>query len=125
MNKSGQGDIAHITNLLNTIDEVENYVVTDLEGRIHTSSSGDVSESTVNSCIYLWITGSSLGLEFKMGEPMNFVYNLKGRKKLIQRYGNYLFILDLMEKTKFQVFKKNLYQLLNREIQPNGKGGSL
>ncbi|MCP5102740.1 MAG: hypothetical protein GY950_05155 [bacterium] len=107
-------NLANISNLLNSLKEVESYIITDMEGGIHMASSDNYNESTINSCIYLWVVGSQLGDEFNMGEPGNLVYYLKNRKMLIQKYHDYLIILNLIDIAKFPVFKRKLYELFNR-----------
>ncbi len=110
------GNLSNISNMLNTLKEVESYIITDMEGRIHMASTENYSENTINSCIYLWVTGNQLGSEFSMGQPNNLIYYLRKRKILIQKYNDYLIILNLIDITKFSVFKRKLYDLLNRVI---------
>lgn len=109
-------NLSNISNMLNSLKEVESYIITDIEGRIHMASSENYNESTINSSIYLWVTGSRFGSEFNMGEPTNLIYFLKNRKMLIQKYHDYLIILNLIDIVKFPVFKRKLYDLFNRII---------
>ncbi len=106
--------LANIANLLNSLTEVQSYIITDKEGRIHNATTQDVNDNIINSCIYLWVTGSQLGNKFNMGEPLNLIYNMKTKKVLIQKYEDYLVILNLTGDTKFVVFKKKLYELFNK-----------
>jgi len=107
-------NLSNISNLLNSLKEVESYIITDLEGGIHMASTENYNESTINSCIYLWVTGGQLGNQFNMGEPANLIYYLKNKKMLIQKYNDYLIILNLIDIAKFPVFKRKLYELFNR-----------
>ena len=107
-------ELSALADLLNPLKEVESYIITDLEGGIHMASTENYNESTINSCIYLWVTGGQLGEQFNMGEPANLIYYLKNKKMLIQKYNNYLIILNLIDIAKFPVFKRKLYELFNR-----------
>ncbi len=109
-------NLSSISNMLNSLKEVESYIITDMEGRIHMASTDNYSESSINSSIYLWVVGSQLGSEFSMGEPTNLIYYLKTRKRLIQKFNDYLIILNLIDIAKFPVFKRKLYDLFNRII---------
>jgi hypothetical protein len=109
-------NLSSISNTLNSLKEVESYIITDLEGRIHMASTENYSESTINSSIYLWVVGSQLGNEFNLGVPANLIYHRKARKMLIQRFNDYLIILNLIDIAKFPVFKRKLYDLFNRII---------
>lgn len=106
--------LANIASLLNSLAEVQSYIITDKEGRIHNATTQDYNDNTINSCIYLWVTGCQLGGRFNMGEPINLIYNLKTKKVLIQKYDDYLVIINLTGDTKFAVFKKKLYELFNK-----------
>ena len=116
MGNPKNNNLAGISNLLNSLKEVESYVITDMEGRIHMASSENYNENTINSSIYLWVIGSQFGTEFNMGEPANLIYYLKTRKMLIQKYQDYIIILNLIDIVKFPVFKRKLYELFNRMI---------
>lgn len=107
-------NLSNLSNLLNSLKEVESYIITDVDGGIHMASSDNYNENTINSCIYLWVTGSQMGGEFSFGEPTTLVYYLKNKKMLIQKYNDYLIILNLIDIAKFPVFKRKLYDLLNR-----------
>jgi predicted regulator of Ras-like GTPase activity (Roadblock/LC7/MglB family) len=109
-----KNNLSDISNLLNSLKEVKSYIITDMDGGIHMASSEKYNENTINSCIYLWVTGSQLGGEFNMGRPANLVYYMKNKKMLVQRYGDYLIILNLIDIAKFAAFKKKLYELFNR-----------
>lgn len=116
MGNSINDNLTNISGLINALEEVESYIVTDLKGKIHLASTENYNENTVNASIYLWVVGSRLGGEFKMGEPSSLIYYLKTRKILIQKYKDYIIILNLNAAIKFPDFKKKLYELLNREI---------
>ncbi|MCP5050805.1 MAG: hypothetical protein GY940_26815 [bacterium] len=116
MANSKNDNLSTISNLLNSLKEVESYIITDMEGRIHMASTENYSESSINSSIYLYVVGSQLGAELNMGEPNNLIYYLKTRKTLIQKYNDYLIILHLIDIAKFPVFKRKLYDLFNRTI---------
>ncbi|MCU0285094.1 MAG: hypothetical protein MUF15_01725 [Acidobacteria bacterium] len=107
-------NLSNISNLLNSLKEVESYIITDMEGRIHMASSENYSENTINSGIYLWVIGSQFGSEINSGEPTNLIYYLNTKKMLIQKYNDYLIILNLIDIAKFPVFKRKLYELFNR-----------
>ncbi len=109
-------NLSGISNLLNSLKEVESYIITDMEGRIHMASTDNYNENSINSSIYLWVVGTQLGAEFNLGEPGNLVYYLKTKKMLIQKYNDYLIILNLIDIAKFPVFKRKLYDLFNRII---------
>lgn len=116
MNMSNKESLANISGLLTSLEEVDHYIITDMEGKVHTVSSDKYNESTINSCIYLWVTGSRFGSQFNLGEPVNLIYNLKTRKMFIQKYDDYLIIFNLNDAAKFSSFKKKLYDRLSREI---------
>jgi hypothetical protein len=105
-----------IANMLNSLNEVESYIITDMDGRIHMASYENYDENMINSSIYLWVIGSQFGAEINVGEPGNLIYYLKTRKRLIQKYGDYLLILNLIDVTAFPVFKRKLYDLFHRSI---------
>ena len=114
MEKPVNDNISNISNLLHSVEEIESYIITDIEGRIHKASSENYNENTINSCIYIWVVGGQLGNKFNMGEPVNLIYYLKTKKVLIQKYKDYLIILNLTKVTKFSAFKKKLYDLFNK-----------
>jgi hypothetical protein len=116
MEYSKNENLSNISNLLNSLEEVESYIITDMEGRIHMASSDNYNENMINSSIYLWVVGTQFGSEFNMGEPANLIHHLKTRKRLIQKYNEYLIILNLIDITKFPVFKSKLYELINKEM---------
>jgi predicted regulator of Ras-like GTPase activity (Roadblock/LC7/MglB family) len=114
MGNPGKDKLSELCDLLKSMEEVESYIITDKEGIIHDATADEYNDNTINSCIYLWVTGTQLGSKFNMGEPVNLIYNLKKKKVLIQKYDNYLIIIYLTDKTKYSVFKKKLYELFNR-----------
>ncbi len=113
---SKSGNLSIITNLLNSLKELESYIIADAKGEILTASSKNYNDDVLNASIYLWVIGSRLGNEFKMGEPANLIYYLKTRKRLIYKYNDYIIILDLTEIAKFSAFKKKLNELFNRLV---------
>jgi len=116
MGDSRNDSLASLSNMLNSLKEIESYIITDMEGRIHMASTENYDENTINSSIYLWVTGTRFGSEINMGEPANLIYYLKTRKMLVQKYNDYLIILNLIDIAKFPVFKRKLYDLFNRII---------
>lgn len=108
--------ISLITNLLNSLKEVESYIIADTEGEVLSSSSENYKEEILNSSLYLWVIGTHLGAEFKMGAPTGLVYYRKARKRLLHEFQDYVMILDLMEITKFSAFKKKLPALLSKLV---------
>ncbi len=113
MEKLKNDKLANIFSLLGSLEEVESYIITDMEGRIHAASSDNYNDNTINSCIYLWVIGSQFGSKFKMGEPVNLINCLKTRKRLIQKYKDFLIVLNLIDIAKFSAFKRKLYELFN------------
>lgn len=109
-------NLSSISNLLNSLKEIDSYIITDLEGRIHMASTENYNENTINASIYLWVVGTQLGGEFNLGDPNNFVYYQKTKKMLVQKYQDYLIILSLIDIAKFPVFKRKLYDMFNRII---------
>ncbi len=116
MTEQRNDSLANISNLLNSLKEVESYIITDIEGKIHMASCENYSENTINSSIYLWVTGSQFGNTLNIGEPTNLIYYLKNKKMLIQKYHGYLIILNLIDIAQFPVFKRKLYEMFNRII---------
>jgi len=116
MAESRNDNLSMLSNLLNSLKEIESYIITDMEGRIHMTSSENYHENTINSSIYLWIIGSQFGSQFNLGEPGNFIYYQKTRKMLIQKYNDYLLILNLVDIVKFPDFRRKLYERFNRMI---------
>lgn len=114
MANAGNSNVPGISGMLDALEEVESYIITDKEGRIHAASSQNYNENTINSCIYLWVIGVELGSKFSMGAPINLIYYLKSKKVLIQKYQDYLIILNLTGAVKFSGFKKKLYDLFNK-----------
>jgi hypothetical protein len=109
-------NLSNLANMLNSLKEVESYIITDMEGKIHMASTENYNENTINSTIYLWVIGSQFGSEIDAGEPTNLIYYLNTRKMLIQKYNDYIIILNLIDIAKFPVFKRKLYELFNRTI---------
>jgi hypothetical protein len=106
--------LSNIADMLNSLSEVQSYIITDMDGRIHMATTENTNENMINSSIYLWVIGTQFGNEINMGEPGNLIYYLKTRKRLIQKYGDYLLILNLVDGATFQVFKRKLYELFHR-----------
>jgi len=103
--------LAAITNQLNSYKEVERYFIADEHGELLTASSKDYNENVLNLGVYLWVIGDKTGVELKLGQPSNLVCCCKGKKRLIRKYKDLIFILELKEMTKFSVFKEKLNEL--------------
>jgi hypothetical protein len=67
----------------------------------------------MNSCIYLWVIGEKMGQELDIGNPRDLTCYHKGKKRFIQKYLDYLIILDLIEMSKLAIFKEKLNELLD------------
>jgi CheY-like chemotaxis protein len=103
-----------ITGLLQTLKEVESYMVADAEGEMLTASTGNYNEAVLNSSFYLWVIGDKIGNDLKLGKPVNFICHFKSGKRLIKKYKDYLIILELTKMTKTLVFKEKLTEHFNR-----------
>lgn len=109
-----------IADLLNSLKEVENYTVADGYGDIVLSSQGDYNVDIMNSCIYLWVIGEKMGNEFNAGTPRALTCYHKGRKRFIQKFLDYIVIIELMEISKISIFKEKLNELFDKVILKKG-----
>lgn len=109
-------NLAVITDLLNSLKEVENYIVTDSEGEILKASSENYNELILNSSIYLWVIGNKISDALHLGKTGSMVYYRSAKKRFIQKFGDFIFILDLTAITKFAIFKKKLTELFDKLV---------
>ncbi|MFC2155788.1 hypothetical protein ACFLRB_04785, partial [Acidobacteriota bacterium] len=100
--------------LLNSLKELDSYIIADSEGEILEASSKDVNELALNSSIYLWVIGNKISDAFKLGKPDNIIYYRSAKKRFIHKFKEYILIFDLTEIAKFSAFKKKLYELLDK-----------
>jgi DNA-binding response OmpR family regulator len=108
--------LSTITALLNSLKELDSYIITNREGEILKASSKDVNDVALNSSIYLWVIGNKMSDALKLGKPGNIIYYRSAKKRFISKFKDYILIFDLTEITKFSVFKKKLYELLEKLI---------
>ena len=108
--------LSTITALLNSLKELDSYIIADGEGEILEASSKDVNDLTLNSSIYLWVIGNKISDALKLGKPGNIIYYRKAKKRFIHKFKEYILIFDLTEIAKFSAFKKKLYELLDKLI---------
>lgn len=109
-------NLSIVTDLLNSLKEVENYFIADPEGEILKASSEEYNEIVLNSSIYLWVIGNKIGDALKLGRPGNLIYYRQAKKRFIHKYRDYILIFDLTEMTKFSAFKQKLNELLDKLI---------
>lgn len=112
--------LPQIAELLNSLKEVENYVISDVEGDILTASPGNENVDVMNSCIYLWVIGEKMGQELNVGNPRDLTCYHKGKKRFLQKYLDYIIILELMEMSKLAIFKEKLNGLLSNMTLKEG-----
>lgn len=96
---------------LDSLKEVGNYIIADLEGEVLMASSDDFDEETLNAGIYLWAIGEQMKQPLSAGEPTHLICYSHTKKRLIHKYRNYVIILELMAITKVAAFKKKLTEL--------------
>jgi hypothetical protein len=104
-------EVAVITNLLNSLKEVERFIIADEQGDVLMASPRDYNENVLNLGIYLWVIGDKTGGDLNLGEPANLVCCCKGKKRFIRKYSDLIVLLELKEMTKFSVFKEKLNAL--------------
>lgn len=114
--KGKEDNISIMTDLLNSLKEVESYIIADSEGEILSASSENYNEVVLNSSIYLWVIGNKISEALKLGRPGNLIYYRNAKKRFIQKFKNYIFIFDLTGITKFAIFKKKLTELLDKLV---------
>ena len=108
--------LSTMTALLNSLKELDSYIIADREGEILKASPKNVNEVALNSSIYLWVIGNKISEALKLGKPGNIIYYRSAKKRFIHKFKEYILIFDLTEITKFAVFKKKLYELLDKLI---------
>jgi hypothetical protein len=91
-----------------------------MEGDILTASPGNENADVMNSCIYLWVIGEKMGQELNVGNPRDLTCYHKGKKRFMQRFLDYIIILELMEMSKLAIFKEKLNDLLGKMILKEG-----
>lgn len=101
----------NITNLLSSLHEVQNYIVTDMDGIIHMASWENYTDAEINSCIFLLTIGEKMGDNLNIGAPINVTYYLKSKKTYIFKFEEFVIIIILKEVTKVATLKKKLEQL--------------
>jgi DNA-binding response OmpR family regulator len=107
-------DLEIITSLLNSLKEVEGFVIADEQGDALAASPKDYREEILNLGLYLWVIGHKTGKDLHLGEARSLVCSCKGKKRLIRAYRNLIIILQLKEMTKFSTFKEKLNTLLTQ-----------
>jgi DNA-binding response OmpR family regulator len=117
---SKNDNLPRIVELLNSLKEVDNYVIADLEGEVLTASPGKENSDVMNSCIYLWVIGEKMGQELDIGYPRDLTCYHKGKKRFMQKYLDYIIILELMEISKLAIFKEKLNELLGKLAENEG-----
>jgi DNA-binding response OmpR family regulator len=111
---SKENNLSLITDRLNTLKEVESYIIADAEGEMLIASTGNSKEDVLKSSFYLWVIGDKIGDDLKLGKPANFICQFKSGKRLINKYKDYIIILELTKMTKTLVFKEKLNKLFNQ-----------
>jgi DNA-binding response OmpR family regulator len=101
-------ELAVITNRLNSLKEVERFIIADEQGEVLISSPKDYNENVLNLGMYLWVIGDKNGVDLKLGVPANLVCYCKDKRRLIRKYSDLIVILELKEMTKFYAFKEKL-----------------
>lgn len=120
MKRVNHEHLPKIADLLNSLNEIENYAVADAQGDIVLASQGDYNPDIMNSCIYLWIIGEKMGIEFNGGASKGLTCYHKGKKRFIQKFLDYIIIIELMEISKISIFKEKLNELFDKVILNNG-----
>lgn len=106
--------LPQIADLLDSLKEIDYYFITDAQGDILKASQENYNADIMNSCIYLWAIGEKIGDEFNAGVPRDLTCYHKGKKRFIQKYLDYIIILELMEISKLSIFKEKLNELLDK-----------
>jgi DNA-binding response OmpR family regulator len=110
--KNGEPDspnfLSVVRGRLDSLKEVENYIIADAEGEVLTASSKDYDEAVLNAGIYLWAIGETIRHELHSGQPIDLECHCNARKRLIFKHNDFIFILDLMAITRISAFKKKL-----------------
>jgi DNA-binding response OmpR family regulator len=111
--KKKNEDLPALVGLLDSLKEVQSYILTAEQGEVLAGSPGEYNEGILNSSLYLWVTGGGIGSELNLGEPANLVCYLKNSKRVIRKYNDYIIVLELSGITKWSVFKEKLDELLD------------
>ncbi|MCP5102738.1 MAG: hypothetical protein GY950_05145 [bacterium] len=111
-----------VVDLVGSLKEVESYIVADAQGDVLAVSSADYNRDISNSSFYLWVIGNSMGKEFNLGGSANLTCYFKTRKRFIQRYMDYIIMLELSDMTKLSVFKNKLKELFEKLALNMGAG---
>jgi hypothetical protein len=104
-------ELLNVTNLMNSLQDVESYIITDFQGKIYKSSQKNFDETLINTCLYLLTIGSNLGNSFNIGVPTFVFNNLKSRKTTIFKYEEFVIILNLKEVSKYFALKQRIVKL--------------
>jgi DNA-binding response OmpR family regulator len=103
-----------ITDLLNSLREVESFIIVNEEGDVLTASPVEYNEDVLNSSIYLNIIGDKLGTDLNLGIPASLICYLKSRKRLIRKLADFIVIMELTKMTKYSVFREKFNELLDK-----------
>lgn len=103
-----------IADLLNSLREVESYIVSNDKGEALAASPENYNEDILNSSIYLSVIGDKFGNDLNLGEPGDLICYLKNKKRLIQKYSEFILIMELTKMTKYSVFREKLNTLLSK-----------
>lgn len=112
---SGSPQLTQVTQLLDSLKEVQIYLVADLHGELLATSPDmeNPKEEMLHASVYFWTIGGTLGSEFKFGDPNSLVCYFKSGKRLIRRFNEFIIILDLTGIAKYSAFKDKLNELFN------------
>jgi CheY-like chemotaxis protein len=105
-------NLANIANSLNTLKELESYVITDVYGRTY-SSSDKINERLVSTIINVFVIGGKVGEIMKIGNPLVISYFKKSGRIMVVKHNDYLIILVVKATTKLPAFKKKLNQIVS------------
>lgn len=118
------GDLPDITNLLNSVKELDDFIITDIEGTVHITSSDKINEGIVNKIIYVFVIGKKVGEIMKAGQPLSITHILKSKKLIILIYPDYIYILFVKATIKLGTFKEKLSAIFptKKKALDNNKG---
>lgn len=103
-----------ITDLLNSLREVENFIIVNEDGDVLSASPAEYNEDVLNSSIYLNIIGDKLGADLNLGIASSLICHLKSKKRLIRKFADFIVIMELTKMTKYSVFKEKFHELLDK-----------
>jgi len=114
----GTGDaskenVQQLKHLLESLKEIEHYMISDSRGEILTTSVGNGRENTLNAALFLWNIGAVTGRDLHLGAPRHLICNFTSGRRLIRNYKDYVILLDLAGMVKYTVFKEKLNRHLN------------